>query len=340
MQIEICFSKSGFGLSRDAQILKQTMRHIGLDPHIEPVKSKSSYSSLEKLLIFFLRASNALYFFRSLLRAFNLIQKNSLTVHLENISYLKLFSRGIHVLIPNQEWYDPYRLDLLRYVTSVWCKTHLAETIFDELGCRTQYLGFRSEVDDNLTKLALDSSFFFSRTGMSANRGAESLIETWRKNPSWPTLKLVIHHSRRPEVKPHNVEYLDIFESKLEYDRMASCSLFHIYLTETEGFGHSIVEALGYGAIVIALDAPPMNEILNHECALLVKGRYLGQKRLSPRFGADIESLELTIKKALTLGENDIKELSNNAKARYATLSGSFTERLQSVLHELNLRIH
>jgi glycosyltransferase involved in cell wall biosynthesis len=247
----------------------------------------------------------------------------------------KCFLHENHILIPNQEWFDPHAIDLLFFMEAVWCKSHFAENIFNEFDCATKYIGFCSEINVNSLSLKKSRDYFFSRIGKSKYRGAELLINLWAQHPEWPLLKIVINKENIPQKTPANVEYLMGALDTDEFQFLAASSLFHIYMTETEGFGHSIAEAMGYGSIIIVTDAPPMNEILNDQCAILVKANYIGQKMLAPRFGASQADVAAAINKVLVLTDEEINQITANAQATYQQLQNSFNGRLEAVIKNL-----
>jgi glycosyltransferase involved in cell wall biosynthesis len=332
VKFTIYYRKSGHGLSVDAQFLLNTLRNLGhrCDIEVIEINHRSRMSSLFEII---LRRLNILYDLNLLKRLFR-FKPRDVAIHLENPIYTKLYRHNIHILVPNQEWMDPRRLDLLESFSYIWCKTRLAKAVFSELGCRTRYIGFYSEVLDLPAPVSKSREHFLSRVGMSQHRGAQILVDTWRDQPDWPLLKLVIHPSRQPANKPANVEYIDVFRSREGFAELAASSLYHIYLTETEGFGHSIVEALGYGSIVMVNDAPPMNEVLDEDCGIMVECSYLGQKRLSPRFGARKSSIEAAVQRILSMTEQEIGLMTMAAQSRYQQMKDEFPRRLDAVIRE------
>src|SRR6202035_4154832 len=52
---------------------------------------------------------------------------------------------------------------------------------------------------------------------------------------------------------------------------------FHLCLSEAEGWGHYIAEALSVGAVTFTCDAPPMNELVSAGRGVLV-GAHLGEQ--------------------------------------------------------------
>jgi glycosyltransferase involved in cell wall biosynthesis len=217
---------------------------------------------------------------------------------------------------------------------AVWCKSHFALNIFNELDCKTEYIGFCSEINTNLLTLNKSRDYFFSRVGKSKYRGGKLLIDLWSQHPEWPLLKIVIHKNNISQPIPKNVECFSFLEEE-EYRSLSASSLFHIYMTETEGFGHSIAEAMGYGSVIVITDGPPMNEMLNSKCAILVDANYIGQKMLAPRFGAKPSDVAEAINRALVLTDDEINQLSANAQAAYQLLQKEFINRLEKTINKI-----
>ena len=259
----------------------------------------------------------------------------SVGIHLESIFYEKLFLAEQHILIPNQEWFEVSHIPLLIYMRAVWVKSLFAQEIFAQYKPPVQYISFFSIVAEFDAKTIKRRDYFFSRTGMSRYRDAHNLINVWAHHPEWPPLKIVIDPSVRPAVKPDNVEFLDIFPRHEDFVSFASGSLFHIYATETEGFGHSILEAMGYGALVMVTDAPPMNEIANENCALMLTAEYSGQKSIAPRFAVKPSALEQAVEKALMMSDEEIAAITTAAQQRVLDFKQAFYAHLEKAISNL-----
>ena len=332
-KIVILYSSAGLGLAKDARVLQQAL--FGLNYKVE-LKSFSqtdiaSDSYLKNIIIRFLFKFNIMYFWRKLLSTF-LRKPTTIFLHLENIHYKKLFRNAIHILIPNQEWFRVSGIALLPHMHQVWCKTHLAYSIFNELGVPTRYIGFSLGQEPLIAPPDLSTPEFFSRIGCSAYRGAEKLISIWSQHPEWPTLNLVIDASRRVYPCPANVIYVDEFLSVEGYHDYANSFLFHVYATETEGFGHSIYESMRAGAVVLLTDAPPMNEIVTEEGVLLIPAIYGGHKGLSPRFSVTQHGLEYSVARALSLSEYERNQISAHAKMFVSRMDNEFHVQLNQAL--------
>lgn len=314
-KIVILYSSAGFGLAKDGRVLQEALLALNYNVELKSFSQTdiASDSYVKNAIIKFLFKFNAIYFWRKFLSVF-FRKPTTIFLHLENIHYKKLFENAVHILIPNQEWFRVSGISLLPHIHQVWCKTHLACSIFNELGVPTRYIGF--SLGKELFPINHESQVpeFFSRIGRSAYRGAECLINIWSQHPEWPNLNLVIDASRRIYPCPANVFYVDEFSSAADYQKYAKRFLFHVYATETEGFGHSIYESLRAGAIVLLTDAPPMNEIITAQSAILIPAIYAGHKGLSPRFSVTQQGLENSVCQALNLTGLERSEMTSQAK--------------------------
>lgn len=335
MKFKIYYCCAGLGLAKDAVILQNALHRLGYEAEVLniPLSNESKFGRLEKLFVNLCRQFGLLFFFRKLQRLFWGNPKD-VAIHLEKIFYWRLFSHQKHILIPNQEWFSSNLFPLLDYIDRVWVKTQFAKGIFKEFKSKVEYVGFSSGVGEPINR-SQASRYFFSRVGISKLRGAERLVEAWRLHPEWPCLKIVIDSSAQPADPPANVEYVAPFPKVDDYIAFATGAQFHVYATEMEGFGHSIVESMAWGSIVLVTDAPPMNEVANAECALLIPAHYSGQKCFSPRFLVSLEGLERVVERALSLSSGEISFLSNAARERPVQLQSNFHEHLGLAIKNL-----
>ena len=336
LKFKVYFIANGHGLRKDAELLREMLVALGYSCEIEesPGEADSSYYG-KKAFYLFAKKINLLHFYKKIINRLLFSSEKTYSFHLEDIFFPALFRREHHVLIPNQEWFRSGNFELMQYISHVWCKTRLAESIFGQFHHKTSYIGFYSGINPDLRDGEKYRDYFYTRVGSGRFRGAQILVDVWRKNPVWPNLKMVISPHLRPIHPPANVEFIDPFVDADESYQLASSSLFHIYMTETEGFGHSIVEAMGYGALVIVTDAPPMNEITNSRSVLGVRAEYAGQKMLSPRFRALPHSIEESVEKVLAMSDNEKNEITQNARARFCELERQFTTNLALAIERL-----
>ena len=162
----------------------------------------------------------------------------------------------------------------------------------------------------------------------------ERVLNLWARHPEWPRLTL---SSRLipPEVNLPNVRLMRDFVSAEEIIRLQNEHLFHLCVTPVEGFGHKLNEGLSCGAIVLATDGPPMNEIVQPDRGLLVKWNRTNPMRMGTEYHFDEADLERTIEHALCLTPPQIAALSANARSWFEDNDRFFKRQFPAILRNL-----
>ncbi|HEY6895079.1 MAG TPA: glycosyltransferase, partial [Rhodanobacteraceae bacterium] len=184
-----------------------------------------------------------------------------------------------NVLLPHPEWFDVRWIPQLAMIDCVFAKTRHAVPIFEAQRRQTIFVGF-SSLDRRLDDVPREP-IFFHLGGRSVNKGSQPLLDLWLRRPDLPPLTMIQRAPlERPATLPANVrlvaEYLDDAELRILQNR----HLFHLCPSETEGFGHHLVEGMSCGAITLATDAPPMNEMIAPERGVLVPYARTGTQQL------------------------------------------------------------
>jgi hypothetical protein len=337
--VKIIYPPAGFGLLKDAKILQKILVSLGY--RVDLCESFSAEARSHTVSSFFQILEKF-----NLLRLWKKLQKKlcnkptAIYIYLENLSYQKLFHNAVHVLIPNQEWFNLTSVALLPQIHEVWCKSLLAKNIFSELGVKALYLGFLSGNSNTQSLASFPKVEFISRVGRSSFRGANILVPTWGAHPEWPCLNIVLHKSRRILPCPPNVKYIDEFVNPEDYQKFSSEFKFQIFATETEGFGHTIYEGVVSGATVLLTDAPPMNEVLDDHSVIFINAHYKTHKGLSPRFVVTKEGLEFSVKRALSLTDKECLLMAEHAKCVVSQMETAFitnlTRAMDDVMHQLD----
>src|SRR5690606_13048298 len=130
------------------------------------------------------------------------------------------------------------------------------------------YIGFTS-VDRALPDASPDFGRFLHVAGASTLKGTDTLLEVWSAHPEWPALT-VVQRDRRTIRAPANVQILDGYLPDAELRELQNACGVHLCPSMGEGWGHYIVEAMSCGAVVVATDGPPMNELVQPGRGVLV----------------------------------------------------------------------
>ncbi len=161
--------------------------------------------------------------------------------------------------IPNPEWFQPNLYSTVVRFTGILAKTRDCENI-----CRTLYSsgGPRIFYSSWLSPDLLDESVprepnFLHVAGNSQTKNTPAVFDAWRTGCIPGHLTVLSRWYPSPGLP--NCTVLNRVTDE-EHKRLVNSCKFHLCPSQYEGFGHSLNEALAVGAVVITLDAPPMNE--------------------------------------------------------------------------------
>ncbi|HEY9132965.1 MAG TPA: glycosyltransferase [Dyella sp.] len=232
-----------------------------------------------------------------------------------------------NVLLPNPEYFRPEDRAALPLMDEVWVKTRHAERLFGELGADTRFIGFDSE--DRLLADIPRKHAFFHGPGRSGNKGTAALLRLWAKHPEWPALTVAWRRKRVDiETLPANVVLLREHIDDASYRRMQNEHRFHLCPSQTEGYGHYIAEAMSCGAVVVTLDAEPMNELVTAERGVLVKAHPSGMQDLATLYAFDESAMETAIARCAAMSEADATTLGQTARQWFESNRAEFPGRL------------
>jgi glycosyltransferase involved in cell wall biosynthesis len=323
-RVHLVARNNGAGLTRDLEILGRALVDAGFDLTVSAI-GQGGLSRQVQLLA--LRAK--LVWWRLRYGATHGRFDVNLMDERVRPKYLPLARRN--VLLPHPEWFDPQWKGYLGALDRVFAKTRHAVPIFEALGCRTDFVGFTS-IDRRLAQIEREPTFFHLG-GRSGNKGTQPLIDLWLRKPSWPLLTIIQRKPMRlPAAMPANLrlitDYLDDAELRILQNR----HIFHLCPSETEGFGHHLVEGMSVGAITLATDAPPMNEMVTNERGVLVAYARTGTQQLATTYFVDDAALERGVERMLSLSADERRALSERARAWWEHNDGAFRQRLAAAI--------
>lgn len=227
-------------------------------------------------------------------------------------TYPTFFPLAAHqVFLPNPEWFVDQLRPHLPQLSLVLCKSRQAERVFTALGCRTVYTSFTS-FDRRRPGSPVRDAFLLlgAKLGVLGAR----LAALWQQHPDWPPLT-VVSPDALPAAGAPNVHHLRGFLSDDAIAQLQNEHRFHLCLSPAEGFGHKLNEGLACGAIVIALDGPPMNELVTPERGFLVPTTSVTPQRLGTAFDFDDAALAATVEHCRQLAPEERQRLSAAARA-------------------------
>jgi hypothetical protein len=279
------------GLSKDIGLISRELSDIGADFVFLDVGEKIDVSTNSKIY----NLSKAI-----LKPRFLHPRKHEISIFLEQVVPELLGQSKVNLLIPNPEWFHPSWQLLSGKFDSALCKTNHSNNIYRSLGFKTQYIGFTSP-NKQQGELRVDKRHeFLHIAGGSHFKGTAQLVDVWEKHPEWPKLTVVTHRVLASYTSPaSNVHIVSKFMDELTLTQLQNETLFHIYPSQAEGFGHCINEAMSCGAIVLSNNAVPMNELLTTTEGFLFDCRITDKKCLSPLVEFDTDSFEKQINTAI-----------------------------------------
>ena len=112
---------------------------------------------------------------------------------------------------------------------------------------------------------------------------------------------------------------------------MQRCGV-HVCCSNSEGFGHTIVEAMSRGALVIITDFPPMNELIDESRGVLVRTRSSKPMRYGRFAQLDRTDIERAVSQSITMEENDYRTRCHAARAWFLQERVAFEKRLADLL--------
>ncbi|MGH8257907.1 MAG: glycosyltransferase [Steroidobacteraceae bacterium] len=332
--INLAFWDNGFGLSRDFRLLAEALRRSGCEVTVTALGLQHERWRRKKCMRPYIRAQQV---WRGLRRRWSPPQRFDVNIMFEHLWPAELLRARCNVALPNPEWFDRHDQRFLDSVDRIWAKTHNAVSIFDRLGCRTSWVGFSS--DDRYDASVRRERKFFHLAGGSRIKGTDRLLALWRRHPEWPTLT-VLQHPREAHPGPaapnivHRLGYLDVTNPAhyAELKQLQNSHAFHVCTSETDGWGHYLVEALGVGAVTIAVDAPPMNEMVTAGRGLLVPYGNTGNMALARTYYFDEPAFEETIERALALSDAELRTLGSRGREWFLENQSAFAGRVEDAL--------
>jgi hypothetical protein len=322
---------NGVGLARDLRLLADVLEQCGCRVQVHAAQRADGRQRRSLAVQMLARA-------RSWLRRHQARAPAALpgrvNLMLEHIWPQFLHTADLNIVVPNPEWFDGRDRRLLAAVDGVWAKTRHTQMLFDRLNRPTTFIGFDGE-DRHLAEVARERSFLHL-AGKSRMKGTEQLLRVWARHPEWPPLILVCHLESGFEVP--TTANIRCYRDYLADDRLMELqnrSRFHLCLSEAEGWGHYIVEALSVGAITLTLDAAPMNELVQAERGVLVSCSPRGSQHLTQTYGFEAAALEQAVTRALSLPEAELARMGAAARQWYLDNRRGFPARVGQALQQL-----
>jgi hypothetical protein len=233
--------------------------------------------------------------------------------------------------IPNPEWCTEGDVAALDRIAWVLAKTHAAERIFAQRARAIAYVGFTSP--DRFDPDVARERSFFHLAGRSGNKGTEPLLALWRAHPEWPTLTVVQSpRTAKPGAAAANIVHRIDYLADAELRRLQNAHRFHLCPSETEGFGHYLVEAMSVGAVALTLDAAPMNELVQPDRGILVPASRSGSQNLATTHFFDEAAMTTAIEGLIGMSDGEMESRGHAARSWYEANHAAFPARLAAAV--------
>jgi hypothetical protein len=325
-RVNLIARDNGFGLSRNLKLLHDALAAAGCDVTISGVRRGALRKALHPVKLCVGTLARRL--------AGRGAQRWDVNLMLERVRPEYLATARCNVLMPHPEWFDERDRAWLPRLDRAFVLTHHAKPIFEALGLQVDYTGFTSE--DRLDASVPRERAFFHLAGRSSNKGTDTLLAAWRRHPEWPRLT-VLQSPRvaRTVVRAPNVEHRVDYIPDAELKRIQNAHRFHLCPSETEGFGHYLVEAMGVGAVTVTLDAPPMNEMVTPDRGALIPFSRTGTQSLATTYFYDEAALESVIERLLATPDPELERMGAAARAWFEGNDRAFRTRIAQTVHAL-----
>lgn len=275
----------GTGISRDMQLVGSVLAAAGYEVVLRPIPANA-------------RGARAHVLRR---RVFGRRGAAAANIFMQDLVPGAFNDARLNVFVPNQEWFDPAELRLFPALDVVACKSMYATDMFSHRGTRTLNLGFTAL--DRLEPLPAERrTGILHVAGRSPYKGADAILEVWRRHPEWPTLTLTHGEGVWPPCGLPNVDQRAGHLDDEELRRLQNEAWLHLQPSEMEAFGHALCEGMSVGALVLTTDAPPMNELIRADRGALVDWNRSEPWNMGRRFYPDPDALEARIAQILAAG--------------------------------------
>ncbi|WP_266180173.1 glycosyltransferase [Dyella humicola] len=316
------------GLSHDIRLLTEALRNLGHEVSftaVGPPRQRRWWKSLTQHLRLFAQRLQGSREFRY-----------DLSITLEHVCPDHLGLARRNAFIPNPEWFSKRDRRHLGKFDAVFTKTQAATALFDRLGAPAIHIGFQST--DCYQPGVARQPTFLHLAGASRMKGTERLLAAWRRHPEWPML----HVLQAPGAADDSNSTTSNIEHRREYvadiaeiRALQNTHVFQLCLSETEGWGHYIAEALSCAAVVLTCDAPPMNELVTAERGITVAASAGEPLNLATRYLFDAPALEQAVERCISMQRSEWEHRGRLARAWYLQNQHGFESRLDAALQKV-----
>lgn len=171
-------------------------------------------------------------------------------------------------------------------------------------------------------------------------RLSQELLEIWRQRPDFPKLRVQAYGtdiaiSTNMWVGAGNTEFFfGKLDRSLYFMELAKGGI-KLCTSQVEGFGHYLNEARAMSALTIALDAPPMNELITPETGILVPVTGSRPQRLGMVYDVEQHDLLNAIERAIAMPMSERAQKGHAARALYEQQAVDFKQAFYAYLRPI-----
>jgi hypothetical protein len=305
LSVNVFAVANGVGISRDIELIKDVLTAAGHEVEINPMYR------------------------------YQPTRKFDVNIFVERFNQRWLELAKYNCFIPNQEWFEAGWMPYLKRFDLYLTKTKFADTVFKNLGVRTEYVSFTS-IDRFLPNVGKDDLHWLHVAGKSVQKQTETVIRTWARNPGFPQLTILQdpkYYKPRTMIKNINFMFDRLPDDTLKH--LQNAFAVHVCPSETEGFGHYIMEGLSCEATVLTTGGAPMSELVTEERGVLVDPVRAEPMRLSTRYIVSEMTLEKAVAKTLVLDDHRRRELGKKGREFFLENDSFFRRRLPEAINGL-----
>lgn len=264
-------------------------------------------------------------------------------LYLEVVSY-DLIARRVakhEILIPNPEWLAPWdHKNGLPDFSLVLCKTQDAVRILNKLTDtkKVKYIGFEAQdlYDSNIPR----ERKFLHVAGQSRYKNTMSCCYAFSRMMEDEDVKpfLTVVGAYPDEYAfAQGAKNIKTFEriSDDEMKQLMNSHLFHLMPAGYEGYGQSLHESLGCGAVLITTNHPPMNEFDGVARDLLIPFQDTIPELAAMRARVVAAPVRDIVKKALKMKQEQIDVICTEARAAFLKDKEEFRSNFKKIVEEL-----
>ena len=283
-----------------------------------------------------------------------------ISIHLEYINPAYAKRSRINFLMVNHEYFGlratrAFIAKQMDLADGVLLKTRVAGLSLRRSGFngRLHYTRHTSPVPHSLgTRMDFNRLLHFA--GRSNWKQTDAIMRAWLAcvPGKLPPICIVCHSTclesiRRyvkrndlARLKSRGVTLIKVPVSDADMWTLKSTHGIHLCPSIVEGYGHYINEARGLGALVVTVDAPPMNELIGPESGVLVPCDRLVPKPQSDALPVDMcildpGSVRSAVERVFRMTTNERAALGKAARKNYCNDTRFFKEKMRCILNGL-----